>query len=356
MILLPSQYYLQKQYQLGMQPDQQQWSVLQEFDQLYLSLVNKSIFNIFKKPSVGIYLWGSVGRGKTFLMDCFFMPLPFTKKRRIHFNHFMTEVHHSLNRFLGRKNPQRFVAKEIAKQIRVLCLDEFLVHDIADAMVLSGLLEALFAEGVCVVVTSNTPPDLLYKNGLQRQNFMPAIRLLNDNMKIIELCSACDYRMLQLSQHGIYHSPLNATSEAGMAKIFALYAGCHSSKAPLCILDREISVLGRDEEIVWFDFSVICGVPRSQSDYLILVQHFHTILISNIPVITDRNDITNFIHLIDILYDAKVLLIASAEAEPPALYPSGELLASYERTQSRLIEMQSAAYVEESSRQTQKKL
>ena len=343
MTLLPSQHYLQQCHALVMQRDEQQWQLVQQFDQLYLALLKKSV--IIKKPVKGTYLWGGVGIGKTFLMDCFFETLPLSKKKRIHFHHFMADIHQALNRFLGHKNPLKLVAKEVAKEVRVLCLDEFFVKDIADAMVLAGLLDALFREGICLIITSNTPPHLLYKNGLQRQNFIPAICLLEQHTQVIHLASSEDYRTLHLKQNGLYYSPLGLDAETAIRKTFLLYAGDVFSTEPLTLLGREIAVLGRNEEVVWFDFRAICGVPRSQNDYLALVEHYTIIFISNIPVITDRNDATNFINFIDILYDAHVLLVMSAEKSPLELYPSGELLAEFERTQSRLIEMQSEFYI-----------
>lgn len=342
--MLPSEYYYQQCHSLNKCYDEQQSIIMLRFDKLFLTLTRPAWFAWAQAPVFGLYLWGSVGAGKTFLMDCFFNVLPIHKKRRYHFHAFMEQVHQLLNQHLGRKNPLNYIAREIAKTTRVLCLDEFFVKHIADAMVLSGLLKALFDQKICLVVTSNSSPDLLYQHGLQRQNFLSAIALLKQKLTIVALNTTQDYRTLYLKKNGYYYWPLDVASEQAMKAVFGLYAHDGVTTEPLCLLGRSIPVLARSAEAVWFDFTVICGIPRAQQDYLALVRLYHVILISYVPVITDRNDATNFIHLVDILYDAGVVLILSAEKPCLELYSEGELVLEFKRTASRLLEMQSDDY------------
>lgn len=351
-LLKPSDIYRNHLEKNHLQQDQRQLRVLQSFDALYEGLLSKrSFFSRLKKlastqASSGIYVWGTVGVGKTFLMDCFYNALTTTKKRRIHFHHFMQEVHAELQQYTGHSDPLSLVAKSICSQADVLCLDEFFVSDIVDAMILAGLLKALFKEGICFVTTSNIPPDQLYKDGLQRESFLPAIALLEQNLEISHLISDTDYRLLSLKSAGIYYTPLNQDAELQMETAFQLYANTHFSTHPLLLLGRKISVIKTCAEAAWFEFDVLCGPMRSKQDYLALAEQFPIIFISHIPLFNQRSldEIICFIQLIDILYDAKIKLVISAEAAPALLYTEGKLMFDFQRIASRLIEMQSQDY------------
>ena len=357
--LRPSDLYRDHLDRNHLQQDQRQLLVLESFDELSKRLSKLSCqrrrvpsllrnFMSVSSYSQGIYLWGTVGVGKTFLMDCFYNALATKKKRRIHFHHFMQEIHAELQRYSGHSDPLSLVAKTIGAQVEVLCLDEFFVADIVDAMILAGLLKALFKEGICFVTTSNIPPDQLYKDGLQRDSFLPAIALLEQHLEIIHLISDTDYRLLSLKSAGIYYTPLNDDAEKRMEAAFQLYANTPVSTEALSLLGRKISVIKMCKEAAWFDFEVLCGPMRSKQDYLALAELFPIIFLSHVPVFNHRplDEVTCFIQLIDIFYDAKIKLVISAEAAPPLLYTEGKLIFDFQRIASRLIEMQSAEYFE----------
>lgn len=349
---LPSDVYRQRFQKNHLQQDDRQSVVLKSFDHLSLQIKQQQAFfsGLLRgtpiASSVGIYLWGSVGIGKTFLMDCFFDSLTTAKKRRIHFHHFMQEVHAELQKYSGHANPLRLVAKSIGKTVQVLCLDEFFVADIVDAMVLAGLLRALFKEGICFVTTSNIPPEQLYKDGLQRESFLPAIALLKKNLEVIHLMSDMDYRLHYLKAAGTYYTPLGDDAAQQMEQVFQLYANTDFSTQPLSLLGRELSIIKSCAEAVWFDFQVLCGEMRCKQDYLALAEQFPMVFLSNVPVLTDQSidSVTRFIQLVDIFYDAKIKLVISADALPHLLYTEGKLIFDFQRIISRLIEMQSAAY------------
>jgi len=348
----PSDLYRDHLEKHHLQQDQKQLLVLKSFDHLYETLSSApSFFSKWLRRTqdnsrLGIYLWGTVGIGKTFLMDCFYNALTTRKKRRIHFHHFMQEVHTQLQYYSGHVEPLSLVAKAIKSQANILCLDEFFVSDIVDAMLLAGLLKALFKEGVYFVTTSNLPPEQLYKDGLRRDNFLPAIALLEQHLEVIHLRSETDYRLHYLKSAGIYYSPLNDDAEKHMETAFQLYANGHFSVQALTLLGRKISVIKSCAETIWFDFEVLCGPMRSKQDYLTLAQQFPVIFLSHVPVFNHRplDEITCFIQLIDIFYDAKIKLVISAEALPHLLYTEGKLIFDFQRIASRLMEMQSAEY------------
>lgn len=301
-------------------------------------------------PCKGLYLWGGVGRGKTYLMDLFFDTVDSVPKRRTHFHRFMQDVHQRLAVLQGHKNPLVRIADELAKEAKLLCFDEFFVQDIADAMLLAGLLEALFERGVVLVTTSNIQPDGLYRNGLQRARFLPAIALLNAQTKVVEILSGIDYRLRSLEQATLYHCPDDA--QARLAMLASLHelvpSEAHlASGAPVEVLGRELRALWVGDDVVWFEFAELCDGPRSAFDYVELARLFHTVLISGIPVFDEtRNDqARRFINLIDELYDRRVKLIASATAPILALYTGTQLSFEFERTASRLLEMQSLDYL-----------
>lgn len=302
-----------------------------------------------RRPVTGLYLWGAVGRGKTYLVDCFYDSLPgHIGKQRVHFHRFMQRVHDELRGLDAVRDPLPHVAARMAGDSRVLCFDEFHVGDIADAMLLAGLLEALFERGVTLVATSNTPPRELYKDGLQRAKFLPAIDLIERHTQVLELAGATDYRLRVLERAEIYHCPLDETADTGLARSFneiATEPGEHDTT--LAINGRDIPVRCVTDGVVWLDFDAACRGPRSAGDYIELARCFHTVLISNMPQLDDTaNDpARRFITLVDELYDRQVKLIASAEVPVEKLYVGERLAADFERTRSRLIEMQSHDYL-----------
>lgn len=300
------------------------------------------------KPVRGLYLWGEVGRGKTWLMDLFFDALPFEEKHRVHFHRFMQGIHSDMQRLKGRPEPLRAVAAETAARCRVLCLDEMQVNDITDAMIMSGLLHALFEQGVSLVTTSNAAPDGLYRAGLQRDRFLPAIELLQRHCEILELSGPTDYRLRRLKQASVYLTPLGREAETALARYFSdITAARHRSEEPIIVNGREIPTVAWGDGAVWFDFDVICHIPRSKLDYVELARCFHTVLLSNLRRLDDeqRNIAQRLITLIDALYDRNVNLMLSAEAPATDIYHGRELAFEFQRTASRLIEMQSHDYL-----------
>ena len=299
-------------------------------------------------PLHGLYLWGAVGRGKTWLMDLFCASLP-TRARRLHFHHFMREVHESLRQMRSRRDPLPLVARSLAARADVLCLDELFVADIADAMILGTLFEALLREGVTLVITSNTAPEGLYRDGLQRARFLPAIALLQRTLRIVELDGAVDYRLRQLQRRPIYLPSGARQTPAQLAALFQALADPQSdTRRELTIQGRALLALRRAGEVVWFSFAALCEGPRSQNDYLELAQDFHTLLLSDVPVFSEpqQDDAARrFIALVDELYDQGVKLIVSAAAAPEALYCAQRLRETFQRTVSRLTQMQSEAYL-----------
>nr|WP_292997300.1 cell division protein ZapE [Nevskia sp.] len=296
----------------------------------------------------GLYLWGGVGRGKTYLMDAFFDALPFTRKRRTHFHRFMLDVHARRNRFPDESDPLLKVAEEIAEQTRVLCFDEFFVADIADAMILGRLFEALFKRNVTLVATSNVPPDGLYKDGLQRQNFLPAIEVLKKNVTVINVDGGTDYRLRTLQDAELYLHPSDAAADARLMKHFDALAPFGSrSPAEVRLNDRVLSARKAAEGAVWFEFAELCEGPRSAADYIELGRQNHTVVLSNVPqMASDRDDAARrFMTLVDEFYDRGVKLLIGAAVPPSELYVGSRLKFEFARTQSRLQEMQSQEYL-----------
>lgn len=303
-----------------------------------------------KRPVQGIYFWGGVGRGKTYLVDTFYDALPFERKMRTHFHRFMQRVHKDLTKLAGEKNPLTIIADQIAEEAVVICFDEFFVVDIGDAMILGGLMQELFARGVSLVSTSNIIPDGLYENGLQRDRFLPAIKLLNEYTDVINVDSGVDYRLRTLEQAELYHYPLNDSAEASLQKSFDSLV----SDAEHVEYNVNVEVLGRQipakavcDDIAWFEFEALCDGPRSQNDYIELGKLFHAVLISNVPVMGTKNDdlARRYINLIDEFYDRGVKVIMSADAEIHNIYGKGRLEFEFQRTTSRMLEMQSHEYL-----------
>lgn len=298
----------------------------------------------------GLYFWGGVGRGKTYLMDNFFESLPFEQKLRAHFHRFMRRVHAELKKLDGQKNPLKKVADIISSEARVICFDEFFVSDITDAMILGTLMEELFARGVTLVATSNIVPDGLYKDGLQRARFLPAIALLNEHTLVVNVDGGVDYRLRALEQAELYHSPLDAAADESLMRSFKslLSAGAEVHE------NRDLEVEGRliwarylSEGIVWFDFVDLCDGPRSQNDYIELAREYHSVILSNVPGLGLAQDdqARRFVNLVDEFYDRQVKLVISAERPLAEIYSTGKLNFEFQRTVSRLLEMQSREYL-----------
>lgn len=302
----------------------------------------------------GLYFWGGVGRGKSWIIDSFYNSLTFTNKRRIHFHPFMQAIHEQLKDLPKTPDPLPILAKQMAQEFQLLCIDEFHVQDITDAMLLAGLLEALFSEGVILVTTSNIAPDDLYKNGLQRDSFLPAIKLIQQNTLTFELNNETDYRTLILDKEGCYHLPVNQYNQYMMEQHYIKI----SQNAPVRIHSieinkRQIQVFAvnhasnkHPHSIVWFEFDALCNTARSNSDYLSIARQYPTILVSNIYIMGEQKDdvAKRFVHLIDALYDNHCTLVINAEAEPDKLYHGRRLKKSFLRTASRLKEMRSKLY------------
>jgi len=316
-----------------------------------------SIFDIFKSKKVetikGLYFWGGVGRGKSYIIDQFYDCLPFNEKRRIHYNHFMQNIHSRLQILPKAPNPLIIVANEVAEKYRVLCIDEFHVDDITDAMIMGGFLSALFAKNVTLVTTSNIEPDKLYLNGLQRDRFLPAIELIKENTVVLNLDNGVDYRLAMLEKNGVFHLIENSDNgikngdillEDNLSKLANTNINTNQT---IRIKGREIKLRARSDNQVWFDFYEICQTPRSSADYLEIARDFETVIISSIPIMDDsKNDVVQrFIQLIDALYDHKVKFLATAFANPGQLYTGKRLAFEFKRTQSRLYEMKSEKYL-----------
>ncbi len=295
----------------------------------------------------GVWFWGGVGRGKSFLMDCFYAAVPYQRKRRVHFHGFMREVHERLREFKSEADPLARVAEQVAKETRLLCFDEFHISDIADAMILGRLMEALFKAGVIFCITSNYPPDELYPGGLQRQLFLPAIALLKERLDVIEVDAGIDYRLRTLEQAETFLAPADAAADQKMMETFRQLAGGEGHTRPIKLLNRDVQPLRRAPGVIWFDFATLCGGFRSQNDYLDLAQRFHTVFLSGVPRMSaeQASEARRFTWLVDVLYDHRVKFIVSAECAAEEVYVAGTQASEFHRTVSRLIEMRSHEYL-----------
>ena len=315
----------------------------------YLQRRRGTLAKMLNRPPIprGVYMHGGVGRGKSFLMDCFFQSVPLKRKTRLHFHEFMREVHRELHELRGTANPLDELGRRIARRYRLICFDEFHIADVTDAMILHRLLAALFAHRVSIIATSNFHPDALYPNGLHRDRILPAIELLKQHLQVLNVDAGTDYRQLTMDQVQVYHAPLGPAADALMLAAFERLAEVRDEDPRLHIEQREIIARRRAGGVVWFDFSQLCGGPRSQNDYLELASRFHTVLLSGVPAMSPRlaSEARRFTWLVDVLYDRRVKLILSAEVEPELLYTEGPLCHEFPRTVSRLQEMQTAAYL-----------
>lgn len=340
---------------LGWQADPQQEAVARRLDELHAALLvpPPARRRLFGRPRAvapvrGLYLWGDTGRGKTWLVDLFYKCLPFPEKIRRHFHRFMSDVHEDLKQHRDAPDPLARIADGLAARARVICFDEFFVSDIADAMILGTLFEKLFARGVTLVATSNVPPRELYRDGLQRARFLPAIAQLEAHTEVLQVGGETDYRLRLLERARIYHAPLDAAAEASLAALFAAAAPEDTrNHGPLRVLGRDIPVRLRADGVAWFDFAALCGGPRSQADYIEIARSFHTVLVAGVPQFSaeTENEARRFIALVDEFYDRSVKLILAAAVPLPALYRGQRLAFEFKRTASRLEEMQSTAYL-----------
>ena len=305
-------------------------------------------------PPKGVYLWGAVGRGKSFLMDSFYLCVPLVRKRRVHFHHFMREIHREMHELKGAQDPIAAVAQRTARRYRLVCFDEFHVSDIADAMILGRYLDKVMEQGVEFVMTSNYHPDQLYPNGLQRERFLPAIEFLKSRLDVVNVDGGTDYRRLKMEKLRVYHT--GPGSEPELARIFEEMKDVEEEKQPLDVEGRIIAYRKRAGGLVWFDFAALCGGPRSYADYVDLARRFHTVILSGVPKMSPKNadSARRFTWLVDVFYDDRVKLVVGAEAQPDGLFAGEEnaggdtktALAEFARTASRLTEMQSADYLQ----------
>ncbi len=320
----------------------------------YKARRSNALTKLLVRPELprGVYMYGGVGRGKSFLMDCFFQAVPLKRKTRLHFHEFMREVHRELAELQGTVNPLDALGKRIARRFRLVCFDEFHVADITDAMILHRLLQSLFDNGVGFVTTSNFRPDDLYPNGLHRDRILPAIALLNQKMEVVDVDNGVDYRQRTLEHVRMYHTALGPQADAEMDRAFTELAESRDEDPVLHIEQREIRARRKAGGVVWFDFRTLCGGPRSQNDYLEIATQFHTVLLSDVPhmPVNMASEARRFTWLVDVLYDRRVKLILSAAVPPEALYTEGPLSHEFPRTVSRLLEMQSSEYLRQERR------
>ena len=315
----------------------------------YKARRSNAVTKLLVRPPIprGVYMYGGVGRGKSFLMDCFFQAVPLQRKTRLHFHEFMREVHRELQELKGIADPLEELGKRIARRFRLICFDEFHVADVTDAMILHRLLDALFRNRVSIVTTSNFHPDELYPNGLHRDRILPAIELLKEHLEVINVDAGTDYRRRTLEDMNLYLTPLNDDTEAALTQAFESLAEAQDEDRKLMIEHRAIHARRRAGGVVWFDFATLCGGPRSQNDYLELASQFHTVILSDVPEMPVRlaSEARRFTWLVDVLYDRRVKLIISAAVPAEQLYTEGPLAHEFPRTVSRLQEMRSAEYL-----------
>lgn len=358
MVTVPSvlDLYQQRLVERGYQSDPAQLhaaEVLQQCAQEWTQYKRQSrsfLKKFFNRPEMpkGVYMYGGVGRGKSFLMDCFYDALPIEQKTRLHFHEFMREVHRELVKLQGTENPLGALGKQMARRFRLICFDEFHIVSITDAMILHRLLEALFENQVGFITTSNFEPDSLYPNGLHRDRILPAIALLKEKLHVVNVDHGIDYRERDMERLPSYITPIKANTKQKILKEFEHLATSSTSTEPVSLGTRYIEVVMRSHHVAWFDFRALCDNPLAQNDYLRLAMQFHTIFITDIPQMLPNmaSMARRFTLLIDVLYDRRVNLVASATVQPEDLYPKGDLANEFVRTVSRLQEMQSAEYQE----------
>lgn len=350
----------------GYEPDESQYAAVLRLQHLYEEWTDykrrrgTALRRLVVRPPLprGIYLWGAVGRGKTFLMDSFYRCLPLVRRRRVHFHHFMRDVHRELDKLRGTPDPLDSLAGRIAKRYRLVCFDEIALSDVADAMILGRLLTKTMDRGVVYCMTSNYHPDDLYKGGLKREDFLPTIELIKSRLDVVRVDGGIDYRKRALEHVKVYHTPLTSETDRALMEAFGQIAEVEEEIHELDIEGRVIPYRHRAGGVVWFDFQVICGWGRSQNDYLDLAKRFHTVIVSGVPRmgLERADEARRFTLLVDVLYDQRVKMIVSAAAPPEALLTrDGQTADSqlqamrfqFERTASRLTEMQTREYLEQ---------
>jgi len=354
------EFYQQALTERGFSPDEAQLRAVERLQAGYDEWVaykgrrSHKLMRLINPPDIprGVYMWGGVGRGKSFLMDSFFSVVPVQRKTRIHFHEFMRGVHQQLDELKGVADPLDIVAEKIAKKYRLICFDEFHISDVADAMIMFNLLSGLFSRGVSFIMTSNYAPDTLYPDGLHRDRLLPTIALLNEKLDILCVDSGHDYRKRALEQVQAYLTPLGAATDAALRAAYSRIAEISDQDPKLRIESREIRALRRAGGIIWFDFATLCGGPRSQNDYLEIASQFHTVILSGVPRMSAAmsSEARRFTWLIDVFYDHKIKLIMSAQVDATELYTEGTLSNEFHRTVSRIIEMQSREYMDSQTR------
>lgn len=361
----PAERYAQALSSGQFLPDEAQAQAVHELDRVWQELIHrykasKKAFRRFRRQTSpkGVYMWGGVGRGKTWLMDQFYDSIPFRRKTRMHFHHFMQFVHKELNKLSGQRNPLDLVADQIYKDAVVICFDEFFVSNVTDAMILSDLFQKLFSRGITLIATSNIAPDGLYKNGIHRDRFLPTIEMVKKNCVVLNVDAGVDYRLRVLKQAQLFKSPLNEANSAWMAERFkALVSSQVVSKDPIMINNRVVQTLGHTEDVLWCDFSELCMKPRSPSDFIEIANIYNTVLVSNVPHLNDflSEGTRRFIYLVDEFYDRGVKLLLTSADTIIEIYEGEKLAFEIERTRSRLLEMQSDDYLQSEHRQIQGK-
>lgn len=355
------EFYQEAISQRGFQVDAAQQAAVARLQQAYDEWIgyksrrSNRLTRLITRPEVprGVYMWGGVGRGKSFLMDSFYSVVPVVRKTRLHFHEFMRAVHRELDELKGMADPLDEVAARVAKKYRLICFDEFHVSDVADAMLLYNLMKALFDHGVSFIMTSNYQPDTLYPDGLHRDRMLPTIALIKERMDVMNVDSGNDYRKRALEQVEAYLTPLGATTDERLRQDFSRIAETKDEDPHVDIEGRRLKSLRRAGTTIWFDFATLCGGPRSQNDYLEIASRFHTVILSDIPQMSAAmaSEARRFTWLIDVFYDNKVKLIMSAQVVPELLYTHGTLANEFHRTVSRIIEMQSQAYMSAEQRE-----
>ncbi len=350
------EYYQQALGERGFSADQAQEAAIDRLQQFYDDWVvykqarSSPLRKLFRRPDIprGVYMWGGVGRGKSFLMDAFYTTVPLKRKGRLHFHEFMRGVHRQLDEVKGRQDPLDEVARRISKRYRLICFDEFHVSDVADAMILYRLLLKLFENGTSFVMTSNYEPSTLYPDGLHRDRILPAIKLIQERLDVVNVDTGVDYRRRALEQVKMYLTPLNTKTREALQEAFDRLADTAPQKPVLTVEHRQLKAVALAGSVVWFDFATMCGGPRSQNDYLELASRFQTVILSDVPRMDSRqaSEARRFTWLVDVFYDHKVKLLISAECEPEALYTEGPMSNEFHRTVSRLLEMQSRDYLD----------
>ena len=362
--LSPAERYAQVLASGQFMPDEAQAQAVNELDRVWQELIqryksSKRIFHRFRKVQApqGVYMWGGVGRGKTWLMDQFFDSIPFRRKTRMHFHHFMQFVHKELNKLSGQRNPLDLVADQIYKDAVVICFDEFFVSNVTDAMILSDLFQKLFARGITLVATSNIAPEGLYKNGIHRDRFLPTIELVQKNCVILNVDAGVDYRLRVLKQAQLFKSPLTEANKVWMSDRFhALTQGQAQLTSAITINHRVVETRGHTEDVLWCEFSELCFKPRSPADFIEIANVYNTVLVSDVPKLNDflSEGTRRFIYLVDEFYDRGVKLLLTSEDTIIDIYDGDKLAFEIERTRSRLLEMQSDEYLNAEHRQIQK--